>query len=263
MKRMFLMLSGLTLIFSSWGIVHGAGKSELKITILYDNYLYTRGTKTDWGFSCLIEGTAKTILFDTGTKSEILHHNIKKLGVNIEKVEIIAISHNHGDHTGGLFSVLEKNNRVSVYMPASTGEAAIKKIETTGAAVFREAKPKEICKNVYLSGEMGDSIKEQALVINSSGGLIVLTGCAHPGVVKIVERAKEMFPDRKIQLVFGGFHLMRYTENQLKDIINRFRALGVKQAGPTHCTGDKAIKMFKDAYGKDFVRMGVGKILEF
>lgn len=77
-----------------------------KVTILYDNYVFTEGTKSDWGFSCLVEGFEKTILFDTGAKSEILMGNIAKLGVDLKKVEVIVLSHNHWDHTGGLSEVL-------------------------------------------------------------------------------------------------------------------------------------------------------------
>ena len=92
-------------------------KENFKMTILYDNYVFIDGTKSDWGFACLIEGTEKTILFDTGTKSDVLWHNIKKLNADLSKVEQIVISHNHGDHTGGLKSVLEKKSDVTVYLP--------------------------------------------------------------------------------------------------------------------------------------------------
>ena len=80
-------------------------KVPIKMTILYDNYIFTEGTKSDWGFACLIEGTEKTILFDRGTKSDILWYNVEKLNADLSKVEQIVISHNHGDHTGGLQSV--------------------------------------------------------------------------------------------------------------------------------------------------------------
>ena len=85
-------------------------KDGIKVTILYDNYAYSEGTKTDWGFSCLIEGTEKKILFDTGTKSDILFHNIKKLKANMKDVELVVISHNHYDHTGGLSRFLQENH---------------------------------------------------------------------------------------------------------------------------------------------------------
>src|SRR4030043_1807559 len=79
----------------------------IRFTVLYDNYLYKEGTKADWGFSCLIEGTEKTILFDTGTQPQTLMHNVEVLGVDLKKVDQVVISHDHGDHTGGPHAALE------------------------------------------------------------------------------------------------------------------------------------------------------------
>ena len=73
-----------------------------KVTILYDNYVYTESTKADLGFACLIEGAEKTILLDTGTKPDILWYNIKTLDVDVSELDQIVLSHIHGDHTGGL-----------------------------------------------------------------------------------------------------------------------------------------------------------------
>jgi len=104
--------------------------------------------------------------------------------------------------------------------------------------------------------------REQSLVIKTEKGNIVITGCAHPGIVNIVRKAKAILP-KEIHLVFGGFHLQRTSEVELKQIINEFRTLDVKKVGPTHCTGERAIQMFKQAYGPHFVQMGVGRTLKF
>ena len=79
----------------------------IKMTVLYDNYLFSEGTKPDWGFSCLIEGMEKTILFDTGAKSGILMHNVKQLKVDLKKVELVVISHN-------LHDIFEVADRITV-----------------------------------------------------------------------------------------------------------------------------------------------------
>jgi len=123
------------------------------------------------------------------------------------------------------------------------------------------SKPVEICKNVFSTGEMGTQIKEQSLILNTSKGLVVITGCAHPGIVDIVRRAKEMI-DKNIYLVFGGFHLMQKSEVEVKNIISQFKDLGVEKVGATHCTGERAIQLFKQAYGDDFVQMGVGRVIK-
>ena len=109
---------------------------------------------------------------------------------------------------------------------------------------------------------MGVQIKEQALVLDTSQGIVVITGCAHPGIVGIVKKAKEML-SKDIDLVFGGFHLMGTPTSQIKKIIAEFRAMGVNKVGATHCTGDEAIQMFRDEWGKDFVELGAGRKIFF
>ncbi len=261
MKNILILLTSLILIFIGNVNSYGPEENPIKITILYDNYIFSEGLKTDWGFSCIIKGTEKTILFDTGTKSDILFHNINKLNVNPKDVELVAISHIHGDHTGGLFAFLDENNKVTVYLPASFPDEFVSRVEKTGAKVVPVDKPVEICKGVYLTGEMGAQIKEQSLILNTSKGLVVITGCAHPGIVSIIKRAKEVI-DNKIYLVCGGFHLLSKSDDEVKEIISEFKDLGVIKAGASHCTGDRAIELFKEAYKENFVQMGVGKVIK-
>lgn len=244
------------------GVINQKGiQSPLKFTILYDNYLYKEGTKPDWGFSCLIEGAEKAILFDTGTNPEILMHNIGQLEVDLKKVDLIVISHEHHDHTGGLNRVLEKNHEVSVYLPVSFPYEFVRNVEASKAEVISVDEPVEICQNVYSTGEMGDQIKEQSLILNTDKGLIIVTGCSHQGIVAILKRAKELF-DRPIHLVFGGFHLGAKSNAELEEIIRNFKEIGVEKCGATHCTGDKAIGMFKEAFGENYVPMGTGRVFE-
>jgi 7,8-dihydropterin-6-yl-methyl-4-(beta-D-ribofuranosyl)aminobenzene 5'-phosphate synthase len=107
---------------------------------------------------------------------------------------------------------------------------------------------------------MGDQIKEQSLILNMSQGLVIVTGCSHQGIVNILKKAKEMF-DREILLVFGGFHLMQHSDDQINDIIQSFREIGVQKCGATHCTGDRQITLFQEAYDDDYVPIGTGRII--
>jgi len=233
---------------------------SLKIIILYDNYVFTEGTKSDWGFACLIEGTEKTILFDAGTKSEILFHNISQLNVDINKVEQIIISHHHRDHFGGLKAVLKINHNASVYLLPSFPDSFRKQVQEKKAKVVTIDKPMEICKNVYLTGEMGGQIKEQSLILDTREGLVIVTGCSHPGLVKIIKKAKEII-NKDVHLVLGGFHLMHHSEKEINTIINQLNELGVQKCGATHCTGDTQIDLFKQAFGNNYVVMGTGKTI--
>jgi len=107
---------------------------------------------------------------------------------------------------------------------------------------------------------MGRSIPEQALVIRTGQGLVIITGCAHPGIVAIVEQAQEMFAE-PIHLVLGGFHLGSKNIAEIDAIRRDFRRLGVAQVAPCHCTGERAISMFAAEYGDNFIQTGVGKLI--
>jgi len=235
---------------------------RVTVTILYDNYVYKEGTKADWGFSCILKGTEKTILFDTGTKPDILFHNFKKLNIKTGEIQMVVISHNHGDHTGGLFKILEQNHQMTVYLPHSFPDHFFQRVKDHQTRAVTVNQPLKICRNIYLTGEMGDQIKEQSLILDTDKGGILITGCSHPGIIKIIKKAKKIL-NKKIYMVFGGFHLMRKTEIEMQNIIHQFKKLGIQKVGATHCTGDKQIEAFKKAYGEHFIPIGTGKILVF
>jgi len=242
----------------------GSGiKTPVKVTIIYDNYVFKESMEADWGFSCYIEGTDKNILFDTGTKSDLFIHNFKKLDIDHQKVDMIVISHEHGDHTGGLFPFLEMKHDLFVIMPYSFSYNFVRRVESYGAKTLAVKNPGKICKDVYISGELGAGMnKEQSLAINTKEGLVILSGCSHPGIIHIVKSFREIL-NRNIYMVLGGFHLMNKNEQEMNDIINQLKELGVQKCGATHCTGDKQIQMFKEAFGEDYITMGVGRTLTF
>jgi 7,8-dihydropterin-6-yl-methyl-4-(beta-D-ribofuranosyl)aminobenzene 5'-phosphate synthase len=231
------------------------------ITILYDNYVFTEGTQADWGFSCLVENTEKTILFDTGTRPDILMKNATVMNKDFSQLDIIVISHNHGDHTGGLLDVLKKSDNMHVYLPYSTPDSYVNQVKNAGGKVFSAKESVQICRKCYLTGELGDNIKEQSLILDTKEGLVVIAGCSHPGIVNIVKRAQDIL-GKEIYLVFGGFHLRSHSGDMVADIIAELKSLGVQKCGPTHCTGDEAIQMFKKVFGNDFLQMGTGKVIK-
>jgi len=108
---------------------------------------------------------------------------------------------------------------------------------------------------------MGTTIEEQSLLVNTAKGWVVFTGCSHSNVANIVTRAKEVTKG-EIYLVIGGFHLGGYEESFIKGIIRRFREAGVKKVAPSHCTGEPAFGLFQEEYGEDYVKTGVGSIIE-
>jgi len=186
--------------------------------------------------------------------------NMRELGINPKEVDLVVLSHIHGDHVGGLPGFLEKNPGVVVYLPKSFPRGFKDKVEEYGAKVVEVQGPLKICQGVYSSGELGTWIKEQSLIIHTEKGLIVITGCAHPGIVKIVDKAKDLLKN-DVLLVMGGFHLGGESRGEIENIISSFRKLGVSYAGPCHCSGDTARQLFKKQYGENFINVGVGRVV--
>jgi len=209
----------------------------------------------------LVEGLEKTILFDTGGDSSILLSNMAKLAIDPGDVETIIISHIHHDHLGGLAGFLKENSRVTVYLPKHFPDSIKNAVRQSGAELIEIHEALTICQDAYSTGELGTAIKEQSLVIASGKGLVVITGCAHPGVVNIVREAKELLQS-DVNLVLGGFHLGSMEASQINSIINEFREEGVEKVAPCHCSGDLARSAFEKAYSKDFIAVGVGSRLK-
>lgn len=113
--------------------------------------------------------------------------------------------------------------------------------------------------NVMTTGEMGFMIKEQSLIIKTPSGPVLITGCAHPGITNIVDRMKDMTGEEPL-LVLGGFHLISKSNPEIREIVSEMKEKqGVRYVSPSHCTGDKAIGQFRESFGKNYIRIGVGK----
>ena len=112
--------------------------------------------------------------------------------------------------------------------------------------------------HVRATGELGTAIVEQSLIVETDKGLVVITGCAPPGIVEIVRRAKVY---GVVYLVMGGFHLGDKSAREIETIIADLKRLGVRQVAPSHCTGDEAIQLFRAAFGADSILVGAGAIV--
>jgi len=257
-KGMLLTASAILLLVGLPDL--GRGK-EMTFAVVYNNLPYNRNLKTSWGNACLIKGTEETILFDTGGDGSILLSNLKELKIDPSNIDVIVLSHIHGDHIGGLWEFLEENSKVRVYFPDSFPQSFKDKVKSCGAEAISVSKSTKVCKGVYSTGEMGTLIKEQSLIVKTEKGLAILTGCAHPGIVNIVEESQKLLNER-IFLALGGFHLMGYSRKEIQGIIEKLRQMGVEKIAPNHCSGEKAIKMFSKEWGKDFINTGCGAIIK-
>ena len=242
------------------GFVQAQGE-PITLTIIYDNYAYVDGMETDWGFAALIETGDGTILFDTGTRGDMFMRNFRALGKDPAEIDALVFSHDHGDHTGGMGALFETGVRPPTYLLGTFNEQVKNQAAATTTTV--ETQPgDEILAGIFTTGQVGNAIPEQALIIPTADGLVVLTGCAHAGVVAMLERTREL-NDEPVHLVLGGFHLSGADASHVARTIETVRSMGVEKVGATHCTGDAAIEAFASEFGQDFVRLGVGRVLTF
>jgi 7,8-dihydropterin-6-yl-methyl-4-(beta-D-ribofuranosyl)aminobenzene 5'-phosphate synthase len=213
-------------------------RSQLKITIIYDNTALDKRLIADWGFSCLIETDGRIILFDTGAKGRILLDNMNKLEIDPATIDEVLISHDHWDHTGGLPDFLNINP-CCVYVPASfEGNYA-------NGEMVRVEGPREIHDDIFSTGELGNI--EQSLVLNTEEGPIVVVGCSHPGLDKIFNAGSKF---GKPIAVIGGLHGFDQY-----DLIEDLQLVC-----PTHCT--EHILEIRSLYPEKYIQGGAGQIID-
>lgn len=255
------------------------------LIVVYDNNAHAgawghdAALHTAWGFACWIETPEGTVLFDTGGDGPTLLGNLARMGLDPQVIDAVVLSHAHGDHTDGLAGLLDTGVRPMVYVPVAF-PASFKENVGARTDLVEVTGPIEIIPGVYTTGQVGSSIVEQALVVETGEGLVVVTGCAHPGVVEMVRRAREALPsphpfDRLragsspyqgegvVALVMGGFHLKDTDQAQIEAIIADLRNLGVQRVAPCHCTGDQARRTFAEAFGAEFFPAGAGWTITF
>jgi 7,8-dihydropterin-6-yl-methyl-4-(beta-D-ribofuranosyl)aminobenzene 5'-phosphate synthase len=258
---MSLIFAALVLTQSDAASPHSGPAAEVRITVLLNNVPQRPGLVTSWGFACLIEGLERTILFDTGGDGSVLLANMRRLGLSPKAVEDIVLSHIHADHTGGLDELLAAHADLDVWLPSEFPAGFQQAIAERGARVRPVSAGGRLFGNAWSTGPLGDGIVEQALILDTAQGLVVVTGCAHPGIVRIAETAVRL-TGKRIHLLMGGFHLVGAGRKDIEAIIGRLRALGVEKVAPSHCTGEEAIAQFRKAWGKDFVKGGLGAVIE-
>ncbi|GAB4309094.1 MAG: MBL fold metallo-hydrolase [Methanobacteriaceae archaeon] len=217
----------------------------MEIKILYDNNS-RKNYKNGWGFSCLINADENRILFDTGWNGSILLYNMEVAGINLDEIDKIVLSHQHWDHIGGINHLLE-NLRPNIYI-GQTFSPNLKSELLKYSNLIEVSTPRKISENIFTTGELGEKIREQSLIIKTDAGLVIVTGCAHPGLENII-KISESFGE--IYAVMGGFHNFEDL-NVLKNI---------PLIVPCHCTSKKEdIKRF---YPQSTIECKAGDLIKF
>lgn len=266
MKRGFekgVLLSVLILLpgvlFPVQSAAQEASAGSAKIHIVSDNVLIDQRLRPAWGFAAVIETPEMNILFDTGRDGDLLLSNMRQMQLSPDDVDLLFISHAHRDHTGGLALFMAERPDVMLCLTDST-LGSIRHRLPADIRYTPVSAPMEIATNISSTGEMRAGIPEQALIVETVEGLVIVTGCAHPGVDLIAAQAKEQ-TGSEIYLLAGGFHLSGASDRRVRDLVSRLKALDVKKVAPSHCTGKRATELFRDAWGEDFIESGLGAVI--
>ncbi len=213
------------------------------VRIVYDNEAKA-GFRPDRGFACLLETAAGMLLFDTGASADLLSYNLGRFGLQRAQIDRIVLSHEHHDHTGGLPAVL--HHGAVVYVPQSFS-SSVKTAIAREAQLVEIAAPDELLPGIHTTGELGLGIREQSLVLETRKGVVVVTGCAHPGLEKILAVAAGY---GELYGVIGGFHGFAQLE-----LLRAFELIA-----PCHCTAQK--RAIHVRYPEQSVWCGAGTVIE-
>ncbi len=267
-----------------------------RVTILYDAFGSSPALTKDWGFAAYIEYGGQRILFDTGNDAQIFAHNVQAAGVDLTALDFAVISHRHLDHTAGLSYLLSVNPGLRIYAPkesfgvfgSSLPNTFYRKDESlpermryydgrppetmTFGSAWPDArfemidKTAEVAPGIHILSLVSDKpgtreLRELSLVIQTPQGVVVMAGCSHPGIDKIVEAAAVIDP--RVSLVMGGFHLPAAPDAEIARVASTLHdAFNVSKLAPGHCTGEPAFALFRKIWGERYVYAGVGSVIE-
>jgi 7,8-dihydropterin-6-yl-methyl-4-(beta-D-ribofuranosyl)aminobenzene 5'-phosphate synthase len=286
---------GSLLPFTPAGASEAAAPAEAAITVIYDAFGQDATLRKDWGYAALIEYGGKRILFDTGNDPAVLAHNARALKIDLTRLDFVVMSHRHGDHMGGLAHLLTVNPRVPIYAPKEGFgvyggdlpgsfyrtdatlpperryyDGAPPATLTFGAAWpgadFRLIeKTTQIAPGVHLIAEVSDKagtreLRELSLALETEHGLVLVVGCSHPGLDRIVAAASTLDP--RVYLIAGGFHHVTADDATIatlgRVLHEQYR---VGYLAPGHCTGEPTFSALAQVYGDHYLYAGLGSRL--
>lgn len=277
--------------------VRGAagGEPSDRVTILYDAFAKSPAVTKAWGFSALVEYGGKRILFDTGGNAEVLEHNVKALGLDLSKLEFVVLSHRHSDHISGLNYLLRVNPTIKIYAPAdpwgpfgwAVPNSFYRKDESLAPAMrYFDGNPPEklsasmpwpqanfvrvdttteIAPGIFLLPTVSQvtgtlELRELSMAIRGPSGLIIVDGCSHAGVEKILEAAAKIEPH--IHILFGGLHLVGAADADIqKTSVALHDQWKLDYIAIGHCTGEPAFASLQKTFGDHYLYAGAGTVV--
>ena len=286
--RISFSLGVILLLFPSMCLAQSANR----VTILYDAFSKSPAVTKDWGYSALVEYGGKRILFDTGNNAQIFEHNVKALGADLSKLDFVVISHRHADHTSGLNYLLSVNPTVKIYTPdepfglfgKGVPNTFYRKEQSLAANMrYFDGNPPqalsagtpwpqanfapvsttiEAAPGIYLVPTVSQTpgtleLREVSLAIRGPEGLIVVDGCSHAGVEKILEAVTKIDPH--VHILFGGLHLVQAPDPEVARLSAALRdqwKLDFVAIG--HCTGEPMFAALQKTFGEKYIYAGTG-----
>ena len=255
------------LVCSSAGTADAVGNS---ITVVSDHQAgRSKAEQLAKGdLSLYVKVNGSVILFDTGDKTSPVLQNLEELGLDATLIDAVVLSHSHSDQIHGELShvLTVISSKTKIYVPAPAGEAV--SLKNPGANVVPVSKPTRVLPGAWLVGplQVGSAegtAAEQALVLDQHDGLVVIVGCSFPGVASVVQQVKEVFGHRRIKLLAGGFHLRGTSKKEIREISLNLQQKGVKGLALSQCTGDPALKIFRQEWGDRVVSLEFGSTVNF
>jgi 7,8-dihydropterin-6-yl-methyl-4-(beta-D-ribofuranosyl)aminobenzene 5'-phosphate synthase len=273
----------------------GAAQSGNRVTILYDAFGKSPAMTKAWGFSALVEYGGKRILFDTGGNAEIFEHNVKALGVDLTKLDFVVLSHRHSDHISGLNYLLRINPTVKIYTPAdpwgpfgwAVPNSLYRKDESLAANMryfdgnppntlsastpwpqanfVRVDSTTEIAPGIFVVPTISQvtgtlELREISMAIRGPQGLIIVDGCSHAGVEKVLEAAAKIDPH--VRVVFGGLHLVGASDADIQRISTALHdQWKLDYIAIGHCTGEPTFAALQKTFGDRYLYAGVGAVV--
>ena len=267
-----------------------------RVTILYDSFGKVPAMTQDWGFAALVEYGGKSILFDTGNSARIFEHNVKALGVDLQKIDFVVISHRHADHTSGISYLLTVNPNVKIYVPDEPWGLFARGVKNDfyrkdpslpadmryygghppeileagtpwpGGNFAPVSQKTEVAPGLFILPGVSTTpgtleLKELSLAIKSPQGMILIVGCSHPGVEHILQDASAIDPH--VHILFGGLHQIQKPDPEVERIATVLHdQYKLDLVAPGHCTGEPEFAALKKTFGDRYVYAGAGTVIE-
>ena len=287
----------LAVIISGFAHAEDSTTSQVEVLNLYDNFgSDEHGATLDWGFSTLVRYRDMTILFDGGSSATLLERNAQALGVDLREVDIAVLSHNHYDHISGFDYLLAVNPEVKIFLPndrliggrpSRNAEQADWNASHQRGYRFPDADVRymknhqEIAPGIRVIVTKSElvgyfnkyppndqeplflGLPEVTLAVETDTGWVLVTGCSHSEVVRIVQAAKSELGG-EIKGLVGGFHLLPYSEEEVSLVVGQLHdELAVNSVAPAHCTGEVAQGLLEKTFGQNYTEFGLGARTSF